>query len=130
MDLKNVSTAHKLPQHPDLNFGWTFYCDSDFAGNDEKQNKRRSQNSFVALLNGAPVFWYSKVSSVGFAHPDIGKAHADMSSGAAEVYAAANATFDALHMLLSCELLLPHTEHKLNIPTQKPNTLVSRPRKP
>jgi hypothetical protein len=42
--------------------------------------------------------WGSKVSSVAFAHRDIGEAHADVSSGAAEVYAAANATFEFLHL--------------------------------
>jgi hypothetical protein len=31
-------------QHPDLNSGWSFYVDSDFAGNSEKQNCRRTQN--------------------------------------------------------------------------------------
>jgi hypothetical protein len=40
----------------------------------------------------------SKVSSVAFAHPAIGEAHADISSGAAEIYAAANATFEMLHL--------------------------------
>jgi hypothetical protein len=50
------------------------------------------------MRNGAPVLWGSKVSSVAFAHPLIGEAHADISSGAAEVYAAANATFEFLHL--------------------------------
>ena len=77
---------------------WQFYCDSDFAGNSEVQNKRRSQNGYVAIENGAPVQYGSKVSSVAFAHPTIGEAHADMSSGAAEIYAAANATFEAMHL--------------------------------
>ena len=66
---------------------WEFYCDSDFAGNNEPQNKRRSQNGYIAISGGAPVYWASKVSSVAFAHPDIGEAHVDVSSGAAEVYA-------------------------------------------
>ena len=77
---------------------WEFYSDSDFAGNDEAQNRRRSQNGYLAMLNGAPVMWASKVSSVAFAHPLIGEAHADISSGAAEVYCAANATMDILHL--------------------------------
>ncbi len=42
--------------------------------------------------------WGSKVSSVAFAHPLIGEAHTDTSSGAAEVYAAANATYEFLHL--------------------------------
>ena len=82
----------------DRSYGWEFYSDSDFAGNSEIQNKRRSQNGFLATLNGAPVLWGSKVSSIAFAHPDIGEAHADISSGAAEVYAAGNATFEFLHL--------------------------------
>jgi hypothetical protein len=88
-------------RNSDLNakeFHWEFYCDSDFAGNSEVQNRRRSQNGYIALLNDAPVLWGSKVSSVAFAHPMIGEAHPDVSSGAAEVYAAANATFEFLHL--------------------------------
>jgi hypothetical protein len=77
---------------------WEFYCDTDHAGNSEDQNKRRSQNGVIALCNGAPVLWASKVSSVAFAHPDIGEAHADVSSAAAEIYGAANATFELLHL--------------------------------
>ena len=78
--------------------GWEFYVDSDFAGNTEVQNKRRSQNGYIALLNGAPVLWGSKASSVAFAHPQINEAHADSSSSAAEIYAAANATYEFLHL--------------------------------
>lgn len=77
---------------------WSYFCDSDFAGNSETQNGRRSQNGYIALLNGAPVLWASKVSSVAFAHPKIGESHADVSSAAAEIYAAANATYDFLHI--------------------------------
>ena len=82
----------------DTSMGWRFYSDSDFAGNSETQNKRRSQNGELATLNGFPVSWSSKVSSVAFAHPDIGEAHADMSSAAAEIYAASNACCDFLHV--------------------------------
>ena len=64
--------------------------DSDFAGNSEVQNKRRSQIGIIALQNNFPVFWSFKVSSVAFADADIGEAHADTSCGAAEVYAAGN----------------------------------------
>jgi hypothetical protein len=77
---------------------WEFYCDSDFAGNDEPQNKRRSQNGYIATLGGAPVLWGSKATSVAFAHPLIGEAHADVSSAAAEIYCAANATFEFMHL--------------------------------
>ena len=75
---------------------WAWFTDSDFAGNQEPQNNRRSQNGYLAILNGAPVLWGSKVSSVAFAHPKIGEAHADISSAAAEIYGAANATYDFL----------------------------------
>ena len=77
---------------------YDFFCDSDFAGNAEIQNKRRSQNGFVALANGAPVLYGSKVTSIAFAHPDIQEAHADTSSGSAEIYCAANATYEFLHL--------------------------------
>ena len=92
--------------------GWEFYSDSDFAGNSEEENNRRSQNGFIALLNGAPVLWGSKVSSVAFAHPLIGEAHPDISSGAAEVYAAGNATFEFLH--------LSYTADEMGIPFPQP----------
>ena len=78
--------------------GWSFFSDSDFAGNPSTENKRRSQNGFVAMVGNAPISWYSKVASSAFAHPDIGEAHADISVGAAEVYAAANATLEMLSM--------------------------------
>ena len=82
---------------------WEFYCDSDFGGNHEEQNKRRNQNGYIASQNDAPVDWASKVSSVAFAHPDIGEAHADISSGAAEIYAAANATYNILALSYSTD---------------------------
>ena len=91
-------TTINLRDNPARAEDWKFYCDSDFAGNTEPQNKRRSQNGYIAIHNTAPVFWASKASSVCFAHPKIGEAHADMSSGAAEVYAAGNATLDFLHI--------------------------------
>ena len=94
---------------------WEFYCDSDFAGNSEIQNKRRSQNGYVALLNGAPVYWVSKVSSVAFASPLIGEAHADMSSSAAEIYCAGNATIDFLN--------LSYIASEMNIDFPKPFVL-------
>ena len=99
----------------EFDHGWEFYWDSDFAGNAEEQNNRRSQNGFIGLLNGAPVMWGSKVSSVAFAHPDIGEAHPHISSGAAEVYAASNATFEFLH--------LSYTADEMGIPYPKPNMM-------
>ena len=77
---------------------WFFSCDSDYAGNAEPQNKRRSQNGYEATWGEAPILWGSKASSVAFACEDIGEAHADKSSGAAEIYAAANATDEFLHL--------------------------------
>ena len=44
---------------PDSVHGWRFYCDSDFAGNNSDENKRRSQNGYVALQGSAPVLWGS-----------------------------------------------------------------------
>ena len=82
---------------------WEFYTDSDHAGNAEEQNRRRSQNGMVCMINGAPYKWASKASSVTFATPLIGEAHADMSSGAAEVYAAGNATLDILAFSYTAE---------------------------
>ena len=81
---------------PETAKGWSFFSDSDHAGNAEVNNKRRSQNGYIFMLNGAPVQWTSKASSVAFAHPDIGEAHADMSSAAAEIYCAGNATCEIL----------------------------------
>ena len=101
-------------QHDDA-CGWEFYCDADFAGNSDESNNRRSQNGYIALLNGAPVMWGSKVSSVAFAHPDIEEAHPDISSGAAEVYAAGNATFEFLH--------LSYTADEMGIPFPQPMTM-------
>ena len=85
---------------------WRFFCDSDFAGNSEKQNKRRSQSGYIALQGCAPMLCASKPSSVMFdakdivvtAHPKLKEAHADVSSGVSEVYAAGIATMDLLHL--------------------------------
>jgi hypothetical protein len=97
---------------PECNAGWEFFVDSDFASNDEVQNNRRSQSGYIAMLNGAPVLWSSKVSSVAFADERIGEAHADVSSGAAEVYAAANAQMDFLN--------LNHIMSEMNVPFPEP----------
>ena len=84
---------------------WRFYCDSDHAGNQEVQNRRRSQNGLVITHNDAPVFWQSKASSVAFATPRIGEAHADISSGAVEIFAAGNATMDIMSVSYPTEEL-------------------------
>ena len=91
---------------------WEFYCDSDFAGNIEVGAKRRSQNGYLALLNGVPVYWTSKITSVCFSNRLIGEAHADMSSAAAEIYCAGNATMDFLH--------LSYVADEMNIKFPKP----------
>ena len=95
--------------------GWEFFVDSDYAGNAEIQNKSRSQSGYIAMTNGAPVMWASKVSSVCFADSRIGEAHADTSSGAAEVYAAGNATMDFMY--------LSHVADEMGIPFPAPYKL-------
>ena len=91
---------------------WSFYSDSDMAGCPEVMIKRRSQLGYVALNNGCPIVWSSKVTSVQFAEYSgaagyssgqpivanvrIHENHADVSSAAAEIYAAGNATMDFL----------------------------------
>ena len=42
-------------------YGWEFFVDTDFAGNAEVQNKRRSQVGILATLNRAPVYWRCSV---------------------------------------------------------------------
>ena len=90
------------PDCKDIHKFWEFYVDTDFACNPDRQNKRRSQIGYVAVIKTGerrtPVCWGSKTSSVAFAHADIGEAHADISSGAAEVYGTANATFEFLNL--------------------------------
>ena len=83
-----------LTRGPDQDF--QFYTDSDHAGNSETVNKRKSQNGFVATLNGMPIAWSSKATGVSFANAWIGESHADYSSGASEVYAAGNAAQDTM----------------------------------
>ena len=41
---------------------WSFYSDSDIAGCPEAVTKRRSQLGYVALNNGCPIVWSSKVT--------------------------------------------------------------------
>ena len=92
----DIDTTSIIGNNMDIEDVWEFYTDSDHAGNAEDQNRRRSQNGMACLLNGGIFKWASKASSVTFATPLIGEAHADMSSGAAEIYAAGNATLDIL----------------------------------
>ena len=108
-----------MTYRPNDQHHWEFYCDSDFAGNTEENPaepvKRRSQNGTLAMLNGTPVYWSSKITSVAFATPLIGEEHADTSSGAAEVYCAGNATQDILH--------LSYVAEEMNIPFPRPFVL-------
>ena len=90
----SLAISSILAQTPDQDF--QFYTDSDHAGNAEPVNKRKSQNGYLATLNGMPIAWSSKATGVSFANAWIGEAHADYSSGAAEVYAAGNAAQDTL----------------------------------
>ena len=100
IDFSNALNARSeldLNADPDAGI-WECFSDSDHAGNAEVQNKRRSQNGCIAVCNGAAIMWVSKVSSVAFAVPEINEAHADVSSAAAEIYAAANAANEFLHL--------------------------------
>ncbi len=90
---RSVTNATDRQGHTSL---WRFFSDSDHAGNAELQNRRRSQNGGVITLNGAPVLWMSKASSVAFACEAIGEAHADTSSASVEIYAAGNMTAEIL----------------------------------
>jgi hypothetical protein len=97
---------------------WSFYSDSDMAGNPELACKRRSQLGYIGLVGEAPIIWSSKCTSVQFAahnvpagfawgrpvvaHPDIADNHADVSSAAAEIYAMGTATMDVLALSYVC----------------------------
>jgi len=70
---------------------WTFFADSDFAGNKELVNCLKAQCCSIAMHRGMPVSWKAGVSKTAFANEDIGEAHSDRSSGAAEVYGAGEA---------------------------------------
>jgi hypothetical protein len=97
---------------------WSFYSDSDMAGNPELACKRRSQLGYIGLVGEAPIIWSSKCTTVQFAahnvpagfawgrpvvaHPDIADNHADVSSAAAEIYAMGTATMDVLALSYVC----------------------------
>jgi hypothetical protein len=97
---------------------WSFFSDSDMAGNPELACKRRSQLGYIGLVGEAPIIWSSKCTSVQFAahnvpagfawgrpvvaHPDIADNHADVSSAAAEIYAMGTATMDVLALSYVC----------------------------
>ena len=78
---------------------WHFYTDSDQGGDQSKENKGRSRSGSIVTANGFPVMYKTKTTSVAMAHPSIPpEGHADVSSAACEIYAAANATFEILHL--------------------------------
>ena len=99
-----------IAEEPD----WRFFTDTDHAGNAEVQNKRRSQNGFLATRRTVPVDWYSKASSVAFATPLIGEAHADTSSAAVEIYGAGNAT----QGILSLSYIAEEMNKEFNFPVK------------
>ena len=59
---------------------WQSFCDSDFAGNTEEQNQRRSGNGYIATYDGAPIRYGSQVPSVVSAHPNIDETSAQQSA--------------------------------------------------
>ena len=86
---------------------WSFYSDSDHAGNAELQNKRRSQLGYIALRGRCPIAFGSKASGVTFGspsaevpvcHPAVAELHADVSSAAAEIYAASVALSEMCYL--------------------------------
>ena len=77
--------------------GWQFFVDTDFAGNAEVQNKRRSQVGILSTLNYVPVFWKSSVIQC-YANENFDEDHPDRSSGASETRGVANATADFPHL--------------------------------
>ena len=93
---------------------WSFYSDSDHAGNAESQNERRSQLGRMAMLGSVPIDWGLKASSVEFGedawrtdvppggllvcHPLVKDLHTDVSSAASEIYAASVALSEFLHL--------------------------------
>jgi hypothetical protein len=91
-----------------LQYGWTFYSDSDFAGNAEVNNKRRSQTGYLARCGEGLVMFHSKTSSTAFACPAIGESHVSTSVGEAETYAVGNAAKSIMSLqYMSEEMGLP-----------------------
>ena len=83
----SIAPASGIPHH------------TDFAGNAEVQNKRRSQVGILATLNCAPVYWKASVIQC-YANENFEEDHPDRSSGASETRGAGNATYtmDFLHL--------------------------------
>ena len=66
---------------------FSFFSDSDHAGNSEIQNLRRSQSGRLAQMNGTPIAWHSSTQSI-----------TTVSSTEAEIYAASNAVQNFMHI--------------------------------
>ena len=75
---------------------FTFYTDSDHAGNREPQNNCRSQLGMLAILNGAPFLWKSTVMSAVSFSPVISETLPALSVGEAETTAIANGILEFL----------------------------------
>ena len=86
-----------------LQYGWTFYSDSKFAGNAEVNNKRKSQTGYLARCGEGLVMFYSKTSSTAFACPAIGESHVSTSVGEAETYAVGNAAKSIMSLQYNSE---------------------------
>ena len=80
-------------------YGWEFFVDTDFAGNADVQNKRRSQVGILATLNYVPVYWKSSVIQC-YANENFDEDHPNRSSGASETRAMLPRIFYIYHTLL------------------------------
>ena len=128
LDYYTVTSHLCIRQSRSATSDWSFYSDSDMAGNPEVVCKRRSQLGYIGLVGEAPIVWSSKCTTVQFAahsvpagfawgrpvvaHPDIADNHADVSSAAAEIYAMGTATMDILALSYVCSeagILFPRT---------------------
>ena len=118
LDYYTTTSTLCIRQSKTATSAWSFFSDSDMAGNPEVVCKRRSQLGYIGLVGEAPIVWSSKCTTVQFAahnvpagftwgrpivaHPGIADNHADVSSAAAEIYAMGNATMDILGLSYVC----------------------------
>jgi hypothetical protein len=72
-----------LPNVTDL------YCDADHAGD---RVTRRSTSGFIAMMNGGPISWSSRLQKL-----------CAQSSAESEIYAVTDSAKEALHLKLLCE---------------------------
>lgn len=77
---------------------YTFYTDSDHAGNREPQNHCRSQLGHVALINDTPFVWKSTNLSSALISPLVSETIPALSVGEAEVQAYTNGVTDFLQI--------------------------------